>query len=113
MNDGLKQKYRKTLVDILSANPRVERVVLFGSRATGAYRPGSDIDLALYGDDLTFDDLAELRALIEETSIPQRVDLVLVKDIDNEELLAHIRAHGVEWFASAQEPAPSKPGSLI
>jgi len=32
---------------ILTANPRVERVVLFGSRAMGTHTPESDIDLAL------------------------------------------------------------------
>ena len=98
MNDGLKDKYRQTLIDILAANPRVERVVLFGSRATGAFRPTSGIDLALYGDELTLSDLAELRTRIEETSIPQQVDLAWVKEIDNPKLLAHIREDGVEWF---------------
>ena len=98
MNDGLKDKYRRTLIDILAANPRVERVVLFGSRATATFRPASDIDLALYGDELTFSDLAKLNARIEETTIPQRVDLVLVKEIDNPKLLAHIEKEGVEWF---------------
>ena len=97
-DDGLKEKYRSTLIDILAADPRVERVVLFGSRATGAFRPASDIDLALYGDELTFSDLARLRTRIEETSIPQQVDLALVKNIDNPKLLAHIREDGVEWF---------------
>ncbi len=98
MNDGLKDKYRQKLIDILAANRRVERVVLFGSRAMGTHSPESDIDLALYGDELTLDDLARLNAGIEETTIPQQVDLVLVKNIDNEKLLRHIQAHGVEWF---------------
>ena len=98
MNDGLKNKHRQTLVDILAANPRVERVVLFGSRAMGTYSPESDIDLALYGDELTLDDLAKLKVRIEETTIPQQVDLILVTDIDNEKLLRHIREQGVEWF---------------
>ncbi len=98
MNDGLKDKYRQTLIDILAANPRVERVVLLGSRAMGTHSPESDIDLALYGDNLTFDDLSKLNARIEETNIPQQVDLVLAHDIDNKKLMVHIREHGVEWF---------------
>ncbi len=98
MSDGLKDKYRQILIDILFANPRVERVVLFGSRAMGSHSPESDIDLALYGDHLTLDDLAQLQARIEETTIPQRVDLLRVKDIENEKLLEHIRKCGVEWL---------------
>jgi len=102
MNDGLKDKHRKTLIDILSANPKVERVVLFGSRAMGTHSAESDIDLALYGDGLTLDDLARLKERIEETTIPQQVDLVLVKDIDNDRLRGHIERHGVEWFVRIQ-----------
>ncbi len=98
MNDGLKDKHRKTLIDILSANPKVERVVLFGSRAMGTFSPTSDIDLAIYGDELTLTDIGRLKAEIEETHIPQQVDLVLVKDIDNDRLRGHIERHGVEWF---------------
>jgi len=103
MNDGVKARYRQTLIDILAANPRVSRVVLFGSRATGAHTPQSDIDLALYGDALTFDDLAGLQRQIEESTIPQRVDLLLVTTIDNKTLLEHIQAHGVEWFRRGVE----------
>jgi len=105
MNDGLKDKYRRTLIDILAANPHVECVVLFGSRAMGTHRPESDIDLALYGNELTLDDLAKLKARIEETSIPQQVDLVLVKDVDNRALLAHIEKQGVKWF---RRPPPRR-----
>ena len=108
MNDGLKNKHRQTLVDILAANPRVERVVLFGSRAMGVYSPESDIDLALYGDELTLDDLAKLKVRIEETTIPQQVDLVRVTDIDNEKLLRHIREQGVEWFRRKEGSAGSE-----
>ena len=108
MNDGLKNKHRQTLVDILAANPRVERVVLFGSRAMGTYSPESDIDLALYGDELTLDDLAKLKVRIEETTIPQQVDLVRVTDIDNEKLLRHIREQGVEWFRRKEGTAGSE-----
>jgi uncharacterized protein len=60
MNDGLKDAHRAIIIGILSANPRVERAVLFGSRATGAFVSGSDVDIALFGDALTLDDQAEL-----------------------------------------------------
>lgn len=98
MTDGLKDTHRLAILDILSANQRVERVVLFGSRAMGTYTPTSDVDLVLYGDALTLTDQARLAAAIDELPIPQRVDLVLFKTIDNDKLKEHIRKHGVEWF---------------
>jgi predicted nucleotidyltransferase len=96
---GLKEKYRQTLLSILTANPRVERIVLFGSRAMGTYSPESDIDIVLYGDELTLTDLAELRAEIDKTTVPHRVDLLLARDIEKPELLEHIERHGVEWWS--------------
>ncbi len=98
MNDGLKDSYRKAIIGVLSANPRVERVVLFGSRATGTFTSTSDIDLALFGGELTLNDQSDLSAKIEELSIPQQVDLVLYNQIRNKKLIGHIQQHGVEWF---------------
>ena len=98
MNDGLKDSYRKAIIGVLAANPRVERVVLFGSRAMGTFSSTSDIDLALFGDDLTLDDQSDLYAKIEELSIPQQVDLVLHNRIRNKKLIGHIQRYGVEWF---------------
>ena len=118
MTDALKARYRHTLVRILSANPRVEKVVLFGSRAMGSHSPASDIDLALFGEGLTLDDLLRLRRLVDETSIPQRVDLVLAKAIDNPRLRDHIRRHGVLWYertpaAMGDQPSTRSQPSVV
>ena len=98
MTDGLKDKYRKAIIEILSANERVEKVVLFGSRAMGTFTPTSDVDIALFGDQLTMTDQAKLAEAINELSIPQRVDILLYKSIKNEKLIEHIKRHGVEWY---------------
>ncbi len=86
------------ILDILSANERVDRVILFGSRAMQTHTPASDVDLALYGDELTLTDQFRMAAAIDELPIIQRVDLLLYSTIENEKLKEHIRAHGVEWF---------------
>ncbi len=98
MNDGLKDKHRKAIFDILTANPRVERVVLFGSRAMGTFTTTSDVDLALFGDELTLTDQARLAAAIDKLPMAQQVDLLLYKSIDNDKLKQHIKKHGKEWF---------------
>ena len=105
MKIELKPEYRRRIIEILAANPRVERVVLFGSRARGTARPASDVDLALYGKDLTLADLAALQAELEETDIPQRIDLVLAEAIDNPSLRDRIETEGVEWFRRKREEA--------
>ena len=95
MTDGLKDKHRKALIEILTHCPRLERAVLFGSRAMGTFTPTSDVDIALFGDALTLTDQAKLAGAIEELTIPQQVDLVLRNTIKNPKLVEHIEKHGV------------------
>jgi len=98
MTDGLKNKYRKAIIGIFTANERVEKVVLFGSRAMGTFTSTSDVDIALFGNNLTLTDQAKFAEAIDELSIPQRVDILLHKSIKNEKLIEHIKRHGVEWY---------------
>jgi uncharacterized protein len=98
MNDGLKDAHRATIIDIVSANSRVERAVLFGSRATETFTSGSDVDIALFGNALTLDDQAELTEKVGQSSIPQQVDLLLHHRTSSRELLDHIQRDGIEWF---------------
>ncbi len=99
MNDGLKPEHRQAIIDTLASNPSVERIVLFGSRAMGTFTPTSDVDLVLFGDDLTLSDQAALAEAVAELPIAQRVDILIYHRIEHEALRAHIRKHGVEWFA--------------
>lgn len=76
-------------------DPRVQRVVLFGSRAKGNYRAGSDIDLAVCGDRLSATDILRLRAELEEALFPWAVDLVHWTESLSPELAEHIRRVGI------------------
>lgn len=98
MNDGLKERNRAKIRQVLASYPGVERAVLFGSRATGTHRPGSDVDLALAGDGLTHSDLGAIGAAMEATTVPQMVDLVLWDSIGNRVLEDHINTVGVEFY---------------
>jgi len=115
MNDGLKDRNRDAMIETLAANPRVERVVLFGSRARGTFRTTSDVDLVLFGSGLTLDDLAALSEAMIDLPIAHRVDLVLHQRIENTALLDHIRRDGVEWFvrdgAWAAGESPLRPAT--
>ena len=83
---------------MIAANERVEKAVLFGSRAMGTNTVTSDVDIALFGERLTLTDQARLGAIIEAIPMAQSVDLVLHHSIDNPALINHIRDHGVEWY---------------
>ena len=97
MIDGIKDKHRLNLQELLSQAEKVEKVVLFGSRAMETFTVQSDIDIALFGDDLTLSDQAELQDKIERLDIPQRVDLLRYNTITNRNLKEHIKQYGVVW----------------
>ena len=104
MTDGLKDAHRRAIIAVLAANERVERAVLFGSRATGANTVTSDVDIALFGDRLTLTDKARLAAAIDELPMAQSLDLLLYNSMSDRTLREHIRKHGVEWFARSNRP---------
>lgn len=97
-NSGLKDYHQQQLITLISRNHNVERIVLFGSRALNTFKDRSDIDLVLAGSNLTLSHIAEMQNEIEETTIPQKVDILLFHQITSEALLEHIREHGVIWF---------------
>ena len=111
MTDGLKKRHRKAVIDIIAANTRVERAVLFGSRATGTFRPASDVDVALFGDSLSMSDQANLAAAIQDLTIPQRVHLLLYGTVDSSDLREHIETQGVEWYRRRGADARNRPDS--
>ena len=99
MTDGLKDAHRAAIIAEVAANDRVERAVLFGSRATGTNTVSSDVDIALFGDRLTLTDQARLASALDEISMAQSVDLLLYDSVTNRTLREHILRQGVEWYA--------------
>jgi predicted nucleotidyltransferase len=69
----------------------IDRVGIFGSRATGRMRPQSDIDLVIYGpiDQMTID---RLWTLFSESSLEYSVDVVGYDLISHPPLKQHIDA---------------------
>ena len=104
MRDGLKDAHRDAIIAAIAANDRVERAVLFGSRATGTNTASSDVDIALFGDRLTLTDQARLAAALDEIPMAQSVDLLLYDSIRTRNLREHIRDCGVEWYIRPKAP---------
>lgn len=71
---------------------------MFGSRAMGNYRPGSDIDLAVVSDTLTFDGLLELEAQLEMLGLLYKIDLQNLKKIKDTDVLDHIKRVGKVFY---------------
>jgi predicted nucleotidyltransferase len=67
---GLPDATLVTLRQILAACPAVEEAILYGSRAMGNYRPGSDIDLTLTGPGLDQTAVARIAGALADSTIP-------------------------------------------
>lgn len=70
---GLPKKCVEDIRAVLAAVSSVERAVIFGSRAMGNYKPGSDVDLALFGE-ISYDDLLKIKSRLDD--IPDRKSVV-------------------------------------
>lgn len=95
---GIESAMFEQIVDVLRGNPLVEEAILYGSRAKGVHKPGSDIDLVLKGNELTLQDLNRVSLALDDLLLPYTFDLSLFHHIDNEELLAHIGRVGKSIF---------------
>ncbi len=95
MQFGLPDDVLPKLLAVLSSNQKVRQVTLYGSRAKGNWRRGSDIDLCLDGDALNLKDLDDLDSAIDSLLLPWKVDIAVRQQIDNPELIAHIERVGV------------------
>ena len=70
MNTGLPPKTIQALESVFKQFDAIDKVVLYGSRALGTHRPGSDIDLALFGSEVTPDLIASIAILIDDLLLP-------------------------------------------
>jgi predicted nucleotidyltransferase len=99
MNSGLPEATLARIRETLTKFPAVDKAVLYGSRAMGTYREGSDIDLTLYGDALTLAQLVAIETAIDELLLPYQVDLSLQSQLSNADLISHIHRVGKIIYA--------------
>jgi predicted nucleotidyltransferase len=96
---GLQEGDLQNIIDILQQQPEVEEALIFGSRAKGNYRTGSDVDLAVKGDEINLRILTHLSYLLnEETVMPYQFDVLDYHSIRNAELVKHIDRAGISFY---------------
>ena len=67
-NYGLRQKDMDYMFRIFDNIPGIEKVILYGSRATGGFKKGADVDLAVVGEGVTTSNIARIHFLLENES---------------------------------------------
>lgn len=94
MQHGLPGETLERLRAIFRQCPQIQRVLLYGSRARGDYRAGSDIDLAIDGPALSLTDRLALENSIDDLLLPWSVDLLVLQQLNSAELGRRIEREG-------------------
>ena len=85
----------------------IEKVILYGSRAKGNYRKGSDIDITLIGKDLSLDNTVDpLIRKIDDLNLPYTFDISIFKQLDNLDLIDHILRVGKTFYEKEDKNFP-------
>ena len=90
----LPETIHEELKTILDKYPSIKKVILYGSRAKGTNTKRSDIDLAIADSQVDRITLSNIEYEIEESDIPNLVDIQLLEEVDNQELIDHINRVG-------------------
>ena len=100
---GLSERALMLLRDLFATQPEILRVIVYGSRAKGNFRPGSDIDIALDAPDLSFQAFQRLCRAVDDLNLPWDIDPSLISHIDNPHLLDHIARVGKPLWIKADQ----------
>ncbi len=98
MNDkqlGLEDDDLEVIIAVLRKYPQIEKALIFGSRAKGEFKPGSDVDIALVGTNAA-DVASEISfSLNEDSLLPYKFDVLHCSSLSNPKLVDHIMRVGI------------------
>jgi predicted nucleotidyltransferase len=102
-NNRITEKSFAHIQQTLAEYPEIEKVLIFGSRAMGTARRGSDIDLAIFGEKVTLRLALDLAGRFRyRVPIPYFVDVVAIELSNNDALKAHIAQEGKLFYAKKE-----------
>ena len=99
LRHGLPLEVVRKITAVFTQYPQVKSAALYGSRAKGHFKTGSDIDLTLHGDsDLTLSVLYRILDDLDDLLLPYTIDLSIFHDIVDRDVIDHIQRIGVSFY---------------
>lgn len=95
---GLSETTVEKICKVFAEFPAIEKAVLYGSRAKGNFREGSDIDLTLYGVELSKNLRSNVACALDDLMLPYTIDLSVFDTLNHAELEEHIERVGVLFY---------------
>ncbi|OIN87756.1 MAG: hypothetical protein AUJ21_11685 [Anaerolineae bacterium CG1_02_58_13] len=103
MKYGLPEAAVQKIGAVLRRYPQVEKAILYGSRANGNFKNGSDIDLTLRGGaDLTLNVLYRIMDELDDLLLPYTIDLSIFDNIHDPDVIEHIQRVGVTFYEKGE-----------
>ena len=96
---GLREDDLENIIAVLQQHKKVEEALIFGSRAKGNYKNGSDVDIALKGTKLDWNTANDIGYILnEETQMPYKFDVLNYDNIANKDLTEHINRTAISFY---------------
>jgi len=99
MQIGIKKETIEKIFEIFKRYDEIEEIILYGSRAKGNFKPGSDIDLTLIGKRLNLTVLNKISLELDDLLLPFTFDLSLYHHIKQPDLIDHIQRVGKVFYS--------------
>ena len=99
MHFGLEENIIDQINSVFEKSKCIEKVIIYGSRAKGNYKPGSDIDLTLIGKKINLQELNKIDLMLDDLLLPWIIDLSIYRYIHNPDLIEHIKRKGKTFFS--------------
>ena len=101
MRYGLKSHIVEKIKVVFAKYPQIEKVILYGSRAKGNYKIGSDIDITIISKSISLSVLHKIEDDLDDLLLPYIFDISIYSHIKNKDLLNHINRIGVEFYINS------------
>lgn len=98
MSHGLNEKTLTKIKNVFTHYSQIETAILYGSRAKGTHKNGSDIDFTLTGQSLSLSIINKIRNDLDELLLPYSFDISIHHQINNPDLLQHIERIGIIFY---------------
>ena len=95
---GLKDDTIEKIREVFASHPQVDKAVIYGSRAKGNQKNGSDIDLTLHGKELTLNILYKIMEDMDELLLPYAIDLSIFHELSDPDFIDHIQRMGILFY---------------
>lgn len=98
MRYGLSEQTIQKICGVFADHPAIDKAVLYGSRAKGNFKKGSDIDLSLHGAGLSLSELGSISLELDDLLLPYMIDILIFDQLKHAGLREHIERVGVVFY---------------